>query len=306
MNQEGEVSPVAFLCHWSSSLNPLTLWRSSTLPRALSFKLRASSHSGKKMIGTKFRFQLVTRIAIRPGQIRAHISAGCRFYQYHFMYRRPRLRRHKFIPSDTRIDENTAIHGHFIRYRYGRLNVLSSSVLYSPGTDFHAVVQPERVHFAQTKKVYVPPVVLRNTFTTMNFPPEIYEHILFYLPLPDLIRAGRTCRSFYQISRWCLESKEYIGRWRVSFQENGGTRRMIPIDLDKSERRLEKEGGFYVFNARIKPISWMNEILHIDLAFLNLRVLCFGLRFMDHGDLSPSEDIESNPPPPPFNTESSS
>jgi hypothetical protein len=212
------------------------------------------------------------------------------------MYRRPRLRRHKFIPSDTRIDENTAIHGHFIRYRYGRLNVLSSSVLFSPGTDFHAVVQPERVHFAQTKKVYVPPVVLRNTFTTMNFPPEIYEHILFYLPLPDLIRAGRTCRSFYQISRWCLESKEYIGRWRVSFQENGGTRRIIPIDLDKSERRLEKEGGFYVFNARIKPISWMNEILQIDLAFLNLRVLSFGLRFMDHGDLSPSEDIESNPP----------
>ena len=130
----------------------------------------------------------------------------------------------------------------------------------------------------------------------MNFPPEIYEHILFYLPLPDLMRAGGTCRTFYEISRWCMESKEYIGRWRLSFQENGGTKRIIPIDLDKSERRLEKEGGFYVFNARIKPVSWLHEILHIDLAFLNLRVLSFGLRFMDHGDLSPSEDIESIPP----------
>lgn len=99
---------------------------------------------------------------------------------------------------------------------------------------------------------------------------------------------------FHDISRWCLENKDYIGRWRVSIQENGGMRRIIPIDLENSERRLEKR-GFYVFKARIKPVSWMHEILHIDLAFLNLRVLSFGLRFLDHGDLSPVEDVECNP-----------
>lgn len=96
---------------------------------------------------------------------------------------------------------------------------------------------------------------------------------------------------FHEISHWCLENKEYIGRWRLSFQEDGKTRRIIPIDLEKSERRLDK-GGFYVFNAKIKPVSWMHEILHIDLAFLNFRILSFGLRFLDHGDLSPSEDVE--------------
>lgn len=123
----------------------------------------------------------------------------------------------------------------------------------------------------------------------MIFPPEVFEQILFELPLPDLMHAAQVSRLFNRITQWHLVNDLYIKRWMLSFQENFGETRYIPLDLEETRKQLSEGNGFYVFDAKIQPISWVNEILHIDVVHLNLRVLTFGLRFLDHGDLKDDE-----------------
>ena len=125
----------------------------------------------------------------------------------------------------------------------------------------------------------------------MIFPPELYEQILFHLPLPDLVRLSRVSRLFREIARWHVIQDDYISKWRLSLQENGGQRRLISLDKEETRKHLAKK-GLYIFNVRIQPVSWTNRVVHVDVSHLNMQVLDFGLRFLDNGDLTISEYAE--------------
>src|ERR1700721_4324585 len=117
----------------------------------------------------------------------------------------------------------------------------------------------------------------------MTFPTEVYEQILLSLPLRDLLSAACVSSLFYKITRWCLAKDEYISRWTLSFRENNGNTRVIPLDLEQTKASLNST-GMYVFMAEISAITWCHEILYFESAHADVRAIPFVLRFLDFDD----------------------
>lgn len=117
-------------------------------------------------------------------------------------------------------------------------------------------------------------------------PLELYEHILSYLPIADLLRVAQVSHSFYELSRWCLVNENYISCWRLAFNEEGFSRRIIPLDLEETRKQLEMGTGLYVFTSKIRPI--LRNYDHVELLPLCVQTVNFGLRFLDFSDCSNS------------------
>lgn len=118
-----------------------------------------------------------------------------------------------------------------------------------------------------------------------SLPPELYEHILFHLSVPDLLHASQVSRLFYQITQWCLVNERYITRWNLAFNEEGYSRRMIPLDLEATREELRSGSGLYVFASNIRPISRIYEYTESLYDPLNMSIRSFGLRFLDFKDI---------------------
>lgn len=126
----------------------------------------------------------------------------------------------------------------------------------------------------------------------MPFPVEIYERILFCLPLRDLLNAACVSRLFYTIVRWCLTNEDYIQPWTLSFRENNGAPRLLPLDL-KQTKDGYRSSGMYVFMAKIKPIYWCQEVHHyFQASNSNVIAIPFKLRFLDFDDLCNMGEVE--------------
>ena len=122
----------------------------------------------------------------------------------------------------------------------------------------------------------------------MTLPPELYRHIFFHLSIPDLFRAAQVSRLFYQITQGCLVNEKYITRWNLAFNEDGYSRRIIPLDLEATRQELNSETGLYVFTSKIRPISCTNEYAEALHNSLNVSTRSFGLRFLDFNDIGSS------------------
>jgi len=116
-------------------------------------------------------------------------------------------------------------------------------------------------------------------------PLELYELILLNLSVPELLRVSQVSRAFYQITRWCLVNERYYRHWRVAFNEDGCSRRIIPLDVEETRKQIREGTGFYIFTSNIRPLPLVYEpVERIDL---NHRTMNFGMRFLDFRECSP-------------------
>jgi hypothetical protein len=109
-------------------------------------------------------------------------------------------------------------------------------------------------------------------------PPEIYQEVLLNLPLSDLLRVAQVSRLFYQLSQWCLANPKYYGNWTLSLEEKNGEARLIPLDVEETTAHI---GKLYVFQAKIRTITWCYEVLNRELLHISLASVPFSLRFLD-------------------------
>lgn len=119
----------------------------------------------------------------------------------------------------------------------------------------------------------------------MALPPELYQHIFFHLTIPDLLRAAQVSRLFYQIAQGCLVNETYITPWKLAFNEEGYSRRIIPLDLEATRQELSSETGLYVFTSKIRPISCTYDYAEALHDPLKVSTKSFGLRFLGFNDI---------------------
>src|SRR5579862_588070 len=119
-------------------------------------------------------------------------------------------------------------------------------------------------------------------------PTEIYQQILLNTPLSDLLRVAQASHWLHQLSQWCLESPEYYSRWSLTLIDNNGQATLVPLNVGETRADLASS-RLYVFETKMKPISWCTEHVYQPLLHLRLTSLPFNLHFIDYADVTNSK-----------------